>query len=208
MRSYPSDPTPDDERQWVTRARDGDLAAFNAIVERYQQLAYNVALRMLHDPSGAEDATQEAFFSAYRNLAGYRGGSLRSWLLTIVANAARDRLRSTHARRTTSLDAITTAGDPGGYWPSADPSPEMEAERAEDARAIQNALRQLPEDQRLVITLVDLQQLAYEEAANVTGVAVGTVKSRLSRGRDRLRVLLRPRLEPIGVPNRHSGEGA
>ena len=79
----------DNEQEWVRRAQEGDLVAFNAIVERYQRHAYNLALRMLRDPSAAEDATQEAFFSAYRNIAHFRGGSLRSWLLTIVANGAR-----------------------------------------------------------------------------------------------------------------------
>lgn len=194
------------ERVWAERAREGDLDAFNAIVERYQQHAYNLALRMVREPSTAEDVTQDAFFSAYRNFSQYRGGSLRSWLLTIVANGARDRLRSPHVRRTTSLDAITEAGDPGGPWPSSGPSPEEEAERSETANLIQDALAQLPQDQRMVVSLVDLQQLAYEEAAAVTGVSVGTVKSRLSRGRERLRVILRPQLEPSPGPERHSGE--
>ena len=194
------------ERAWAERARDGDLDAFNAIVERYQQHAYNLALRMVRDPSTAEDVTQDAFFSAYRNFARYRGGSLRSWLLTIVANGARDRLRSPHHRRTTSLDAITEAGDPGGPWPSSEPSPEQEAERSETARLIQEALAQLPHDQRLVVSLVDLQQLGYEEAAAITGVSVGTVKSRLSRGRERLRALLRPKLEPSEPLRRQSRE--
>ena len=80
------------EQAWVRQAQQGDLSAFNAIVERYQQAAYNLALRMLRDQSLAEDVTQEAFFSAYRNINKYRGGSLKSWMLTIVANRARDRI--------------------------------------------------------------------------------------------------------------------
>ena len=111
------------ERLWVEQAQRGDLAAFNAIVERYQKQAYNLAFRMLRDPATAEDATQEAFFSAFRSITRFRGGNLRSWLLTILANGCRDYLRSPQRWRTTSLDAIVAEGDLGGPWASPDPSP-------------------------------------------------------------------------------------
>ena len=192
---HPLDPS---ERLWVERAQQGDLAAFNAIVERYQRLVYNVALRMLRDPSAAEDATQEAFFSAYRSITRFRGGSLRSWLLTIVANRCRDRLRSPQVRRTTSLEALTENGDPAGPWASTGPTPEEAALQTELSAQVQQALALLPADQRLAVALVDLQGLAYEEVAQVAGVSLGTVKSRLSRGRERLRHLLRPLLELSG----------
>ena len=193
----PQEPSPGpgtdpQEQSWVSQAQQGDLAAFNAIVERYQQIAYNLALRMLRDPSMAQDVTQEAFFSAYRNIERYRGGSLRSWLLTIVANRSRDILRSPARTRTSSLEAFTEGGDPGGPWAHPDDPPEVQAERAETARAVQDAVAQLPEDQRLVIALVDLQQMDYEEAARIAGVSMGTVKSRIFRGRRRLKELLRP----------------
>ena len=180
------------EQTWVSQAQQGDLLAFNAIVERYQQVSYNLALRMLRDPSLAEDVTQEGFFSAYRNIERYRGGSLKSWILTIVANRARDILRSPARTRTSSLEAFTEGGDPGGPWAHPDDPPEQQAERAETARAVQDAIAQLPEDQRLVVTLVDLQQMDYEETARITSVSLGTVKSRLFRGRQRLKDLLRP----------------
>ena len=191
----------------MRRAQEGDLVAFNAIVERYQKMAYNLALRMLRDPSAAEDATQEAFFSAYRHIARFRGGSLRSWLLTIVANGARDSLRAPSRRRTTSLEAYTEGGDPAGPWPDPDPLPDEQAVRAETSRQVQAAVAQLPEDQRLVVTLVDLQGLDYDEAAQVASVPAGTVKSRLFRGRQRLRDLLRPVLELSGgVLRQNEGE--
>ena len=180
---------------WAERAQQGDLVAFNAIVERYQRYAYNLALRMLHDPSAAEDVTQEAFFSAYRNITRFRGGSLRSWLLTIVANGARDALRSPGRRRNTSLEAYTEGSDPAGPWHDPGDQPEEQAIRSETSRQVQAAVAQLPEDQRLVVTLVDLQQLEYEEAVRVTGATLDTVKSRLFRGRQRLRDLLRPEWE-------------
>ncbi|MDA1036118.1 MAG: sigma-70 family RNA polymerase sigma factor [Chloroflexi bacterium] len=180
------------EQTWVSQAQQGDLLAFNAIVERYQQFAYNLALRMLRDPSLAEDVTQEGFFSAYRNIGRFRGGSLKSWILTIVANRARDILRSPTRSRTSSLEEFTEGGDPGGPWAHPDDPPEQQAERNETTRAVQDAIAHLPEDQRLVITLVDLQQMDYEEAARITNVSLGTVKSRLFRGRQRLKESLRP----------------
>ena len=192
-----------DDQELVQRSQHGELAAFNAIVERYQRFAYHLALRMLRDPSEAEDVTQEAFFSAYRAIPRFRGGTLRSWVLTIVANGARDRLRSPH-RRTASLDAFIEGGDPGGPWPSPGPSPEEQVLQGETGRQVQAALAQLPTGQRLVVTLVDLQGLGYEEAAQAAQVSVGTVKSRLSRGRDRLRSLLRPVLEQSGELRRQS----
>lgn len=179
------------EQVWVTQALEGDLVAFNAIVERYQQVAYNLSLRMLRDPSLAEDVTQEAFFSAYRNLSRYRGGSLKSWILTIVANRSRDILRSPARNRTFSIEAYTEGGDPAGPWHHPDDLPEEQAERAETSRLVRHAVNQLPDDQRMVVTLVDLQQMDYEEASRITGASLGTVKSRLFRGRQRLKESLR-----------------
>ena len=192
----------DREAQWTAAAQRGDLSAFNAIVERHQQAVYNLALSMLRDPASAEDAAQDAFIAAYRNIGRYRGGSLSAWLLTIVANRARDRMRSPAYRRAVSLDAIVEAGDPGGVWPTGEPGPADEAERGETVAAVRAAVAQLPDDQRLAVTLVDLQQLDYAEAAAVASVPVGTLKSRLSRGRERLRPLLRPYLELPGAPPR------
>jgi RNA polymerase sigma-70 factor (ECF subfamily) len=196
-----------DERGWVERAQQGDLVAFNAIVKRYQRYAFNLALRMLRDPSAAEDATQEAFFSAYRNIGRFKGGSLKSWVLTIVANRARDQLRSPSRRRNTSLEAYTEGGDPAGPWADGGDLPEEQAIRAETSRQVQAAVSQLPEDQRMVVTLVDLQQMDYEEASRITGASLGTVKSRLFRGRQRLRDLLRPALELSGDLPRPNREG-
>ncbi len=194
----------EDEQEWVRRAQEGDHVAFNAIVERYQKRAYNLALRMLRDPSAAEDATQEAFFSAYRSIARFRGGNLRSWLLTILANGVRDALRSPARRRTSSLEATIEKGDPGGTWPDPAPLPDEQAISAETSSQVQAAIAQLPEDQRMVVTLVDIQQLDYEEASQVTGASLGTVKSRLFRGRQRLRDLLRPMWELSGELSRQN----
>ncbi len=207
LQNQPEQTSPDaDEQRWVARAQAGDLVAFNAIVERHQTLAYNVALRMLRDPASAEDVAQEAFFSAYRNISHYRGGSLRSWLLAIVANGARDALRSRARRRTSSLDEYTEGGDPAGPWADPGAQPDESAERAETVRVVRDAVARLPDDQRLVVTLVDLQGLDYQEASQVTGANIGTVKSRLFRARQRLRELLRGEVELSSDIGRQYGE--
>ena len=177
----------------VQRAQQDDLQAFNALVERYETQAYNLARRMLGDPAAAEDATQDAFISAYQNIRRFRGEHLRPWLLKIVANASRDVLRSPERRRTVSLEEIAAAGDPP--WPSKEESPEAYTLRQELGQEIQRGLQALPRDQRLVVILVDVQGLSYEEAALVTRASLGTVKSRLSRARANLRDYLRPKRE-------------
>ena len=195
----------DDEEALVTAAQKGDLAAFNALVERYEERVYNLALRMLSDAEAAADAAQDTFFTAYRALHQFRGqaGSFKSWMMRIAANQCYDVLRVNQRRPTLSLDklALDSTGDNGG---SALPgvledtthaaNPEAIAEQHELGRHIQAALAQLPVEQRLVLVLVDIQGVSYEEAAQITASSLGTVKSRLSRARTRMRDLLAPQL--------------
>jgi RNA polymerase sigma factor (sigma-70 family) len=182
--------------QTLDRARRGDLAAFNELVLEYQGLVFNVCLRMLGDWGAAEDAAQEAFVSAWRNLKSLRGDQFRSWLLRIASNVCLDELRRRRRRPADSLDTALAGGVAHPQDP--DPLPESAALGAELRAGIEDGLMQLPEDQRLAVVLCDVEGLAYEEIARVTGVNVGTVKSRLSRGRARLRELLlaRPELLP------------
>ncbi len=178
-----------DELALVTRSQQGDLDAFNNLVLAFQGQAYNLAVRMLGDSASAEDATQDAFISAYRNIGGFRGGNFRAWLLRIVSNACLDHLRAGKRRRTEPLDPLVL--DP----PSHEELPEDYAVRQELGEEIRKGLDTLPPDQRLAIILVDMQGLDYEEAAQVMQSNLGTVKSRLSRGRARLRDHLRTRPE-------------
>jgi RNA polymerase sigma-70 factor (ECF subfamily) len=176
-----------DEERWVRAARQGDVDAFNRLVERYETAAYNVALRTIGSTEDAADATQDAFISAYRAMAEFRGGSFKSWLLRIVLNACHDISRRQRRRPATSMDAIV---EEIGEAPWADPdAPDPEAVvLSHEARAvIEQALAALPDEQRIAITLVDLQELSYEEAADAMGCAVGTIRSRLARGRARVR---------------------
>lgn len=173
-------------------ARRGDRAAFNRLVGRYQGLAYNVAYRVLHDGDAAADATQEAFLAAFRRLDQYRGGSFKAWLIRIVTNQCYDLLRYQKRRPAASLEALLLNPD--------DPVPALERQtsehpdelflRQELADWLQQIIDQLPPDQRVTLVLADVQGFSYEEIAQATDVELGTVKSRLSRARRRMRDLL------------------
>lgn len=182
-----------DEVALIRSAKKGDLDAFNRLVLEYQDMLYAQAYRMMGEPQSAEDATQEAFISAYRKLHTYRGGSFRAWLLRIVTNACYDELRRRKRRPTTPLEPLDADNEEieSPRW-IIDPgeSPEESAQRSELGRAIQNCLQDLPEDFRAVVLLVDVQGLDYSEAAQSIGTPVGTIKSRLSRARVRMRECL------------------
>ena len=169
----------------VASAQDGNLAAFNQLAQRYERQIYNVSLRMLGDSHVAEDVTQDTLMRAYRGLSGFRGENLRAWLLRIASNVCTDVLRSRHGRRDVSLDSLAEEG--GASWASKDPSPEDEAMRGELGQEIQRGLMGLPQDQRMVLILVDVQGLSYEEAAEAARISPGTLRSRLSRARAKLR---------------------
>jgi RNA polymerase sigma-70 factor, ECF subfamily len=176
----------------VVRAQAGDLPAFNALVLRFQDSVYGLTLRMLGDPHSAEDATQDAFIRAWQHFETYRGGSFRSWLFTIAANRARDELRRRGRRPVTSLDEARDDPDRADLDP-ADPGPSAQQilERSELQSALETALRTLPDDWREIVVLADIQGLDYSEVSVVMGIPVGTVKSRLSRARGRLRDFIR-----------------
>ena len=171
------------------RSVRGDLSAFNQIVDRYQSQVYNVAARTLGSRVAAEDVTQETFISAYKAISGFRGGSLRAWLLRIARNQCFDHLRSIKRRPESSLEEAFD--DTGFVQPaSADSLPETQALTAELGRAISRAIHALPLDQRITLLTIDVQGLSYEETAEAFGVSIGTVKSRLSRARSKVRDLL------------------
>lgn len=181
-----------DEKGFILAAQKGDVSAFNQLVRMYQTLVYRTAYRVLGEGASAEDATQDAFVSAYKHLRGYRGGSFKAWLLRIVTNACYDQLRAKQRRPTSSLDAMLI--DPDNPAPGADraapESPQDYAERQELGDAIQRGLATLPPDQRVTLVLTDIEGFSYDEVAAATGANLGTVKSRLSRARAALRDFL------------------
>jgi RNA polymerase sigma-70 factor (ECF subfamily) len=181
-----------DEPALIRDAQRGDVNAFNRLVLAYQSLAYNVAYRILGESEAAADATQDAFLSAYKHLDSYRGGSFRGWLMRIVTNACYDELRRRKRRPSVSLEDLLTGPDgteteSEAVLASLDESPEERAQRRELAGALERCLGDLPDDMRAAVVLCDVQGFDYAEIADATGVALGTVKSRLSRARARLR---------------------
>lgn len=181
------DPNEEDQRL-IRLAQDGDMDAFNQIVERHQRAVYSTCLRMLRDPQLAEDATQDAFVRAWKAVSSFRGGIVRPWLLRIATNRTYDVLRSRARRPAQSLDAQPYESEP--EWTTQvgqAEAPEQFTSRGELSEMLQEALANLPEDQRLAIVLSDVQGYGYDEIAEVMNIAVGTVKSRISRGRAKLR---------------------
>ena len=190
-----------DDQELVRRSQDGDVGAFNVIVERYQGYVLNLSARILGNRTLAEDVTQEAFVSAYRAIGRFRGGSLRAWLLRIAQNGSLDVLRSSRRRPADSLDEALL--NSGFQVASGGEPPEQSALRHELGAEIQRAILSLPEDQRATLVLIDVQGLSYEEAAEATGGSRGTVKSRLSRARARARSYLSRHRELLPDEFRH-----
>jgi RNA polymerase sigma-70 factor, ECF subfamily len=177
----------------VERALGGDLSAFNQLVEAYQDLCHSLVARMVPDPDQASDAVQEAFFSAFRNLRSYRGPSFRAWLTRIAVNAAMDLQRSKKRRPVSPYPEL----EDESWQPPADASsdPEELATTAERNGVLRGALATIGSDQRTAIVLFDVEGYDYAEIAQMTGVSLGTVKSRIHRGRLALRALLEDRME-------------
>jgi RNA polymerase sigma-70 factor, ECF subfamily len=181
-----------DEQAFILAAQKGDISAFNQLVRQYQTLVYRTAFRVLSEAASAEDATQDAFVSAFKHIREYRGGSFKAWLLRSVTNACYDQLRVKQRRPTVSLDALLIdSDDPApGVDRAAPESPQEFAERQELGDAIQRGLATLPPDQRVTLVLTDIEGFSYDEVAAATGANLGTVKSRLSRARAALRDFL------------------
>jgi RNA polymerase sigma-70 factor (ECF subfamily) len=196
-----------DEEALIRAAQQGDVTAFNRLVLQYQDMAYGVACRITSDPHLAADAAQEAFISAHRGLPGFRGGSFRAWLMRIVTNACYDELRRRKRHPQISLDALYVEDTPPeGYSSSPLESPEDHVQRQELGQMIQAGIDLLPDDQRLVLVLSDVQGFSYEEIAEAAGVPRGTVKSRLHRARAKLRDYLREREELLPARYRLSSD--
>lgn len=185
-----------DEQALIGSAQRGDLNAFNELVLLYQNQVYNLAYRIMGEGDSASDATQEAFISAYRAIGGYRGGSFRAWLMRIVTNACYDELRRRKRRPTSSLDALyVTEAAPGQVLAQHSEEPEAYVQRQELSRVLHDGLQTLPQEQRAALVLSDVQGYNYQEIAEIAGVSLGTIKSRLSRARAKMRDYLSARGE-------------
>jgi RNA polymerase sigma-70 factor (ECF subfamily) len=182
----------------VRASQAGQVGAFNQLVSRYERQVYGLTLRMLGDREAAADAAQDAFLAAFQGIRKLRGQNFRAWLLRIAINASYDQLRRRQRRPASSLDALQEALGDALILVDRAESPAEAAERAELGAAIQAGLLTLPPDQRATVILSDVHGCDYAEVAAATNSSLGTVKSRLSRGRARLRDYLLARGELLG----------
>jgi RNA polymerase sigma-70 factor, ECF subfamily len=177
-----------DDRELTTRFRAGDRSAFEELVRKYQDRIYSLCRYMVKDTQDAQDAAQDIFIRAYGNLKGYRpDASFYTWLYRIAVNTCLDynkKPRPEPLEDETLLDSL----------PSASPSPEEIYQAKETGQLIEAALQKLPKNTRAVIVLKEIEGLSYEEIAATLQTSVGTVKSRISRGREELRKYLRNKL--------------
>ncbi len=188
-------PVDTNDQALIDRCRDGDVAAFEPLVEKYRERAWRLAFNVLCDREDARDVAQEAFIRAWQALPSFRGQSaFYTWLFRIVMNAAADRARQRAARGR----AFGTERVPEEDWERVmvDPgmAPDERAHRAEERGRLMRALDTLPAPQRTIIMLSDLEGLSYREIAEVLGIPMGTVMSRLHNARKRLRRVLGPLL--------------
>ncbi len=177
-----------DEVALIEQAQKGDVQAYNTLVLHYQQVVYNVAYRIMGDPQSAEDAAQEAFISAYKSLNKFYGGNFKAWLLRITTNGCYDELRRRKRRPQSSLERITDDNQESFAF-LRDPAigPEKRQQQMELIQAIEDCLQNLPDDQRVTAVLCDVEGYDYNAIADMTDVSLGTVKSRVSRARSKLR---------------------
>ena len=178
------------ENSLINSAQSGDMEAFNTLILNHQDMLYRIALRIVHDECIAEDALQEAMIHAFRHIRSFRGGNFKSWLARVTVNASYDELRRGKRHLAIPLEQFTSEGEEieSPEW-MRDPTtgPEERAEESEVQRALHQCIKSLVPDYRLMVILVDMEGMSYEEAAMVARVPVGTVKSRLARARMQLR---------------------
>lgn len=188
-----------DERDMIERASRGDAAAFNHLMAQHERRMYAVALRMCGNREDAQDCLQEAMLRVYRAIGGFKGqSSFSTWVYRITMNTCLDELRRKKNRQNTSLDNLLDMG-----WSPADESnaPEKQAMRSELRRNLNRAIQELPEEMRSAVVLRDIQGFSYDEIARMLEINVGTIKSRISRGREKLREKLKENAELFDTGN-------
>lgn len=174
-----------DENKLIERATSGDPAAFNRLMEMHEKRMYAVALRMFGNREDAQDSLQEAMLRVYRSIGGFKGqSSFGTWVYRITMNTCLDEIRRKKNKQSASLDNMLDQG-----WAPTDEgaSPEKRVMQQEMRKSIAQSIQELPEDMRSAIIMRDVHGYSYEEIADTLNVNVGTIKSRISRGREKLR---------------------
>lgn len=185
------------DMQLVGRILDGDEDAFDELVGQYQNMVYNLSYRFMSNAQAAEDLTQEVFLKIFSSVRSFRGAStLKTWIYRITTNMALNRIKFNKRRRRekqVSIDRPLDADLPpmNESLPDERPGPERVARSGEIQKRLQEALDEINEDQKAVVILRDVEGLSYEDIAQALEINVGTVKSRLARGRANIQELLR-----------------
>lgn len=196
-----------DENALIQAAQRGNLDSFNQLILHYQTQAYNLAYHILQDAAAADDATQEALISAYRGLGKFRGGSFRAWLLRITSNACYDELRRRKRHPAISWDDFGDLEEEANpHLVDAGAQPEESVQQDELRKMLERLMAKLPQDQRIVLLLVDRMGFSYEEVAQTLHIRLGTVKSRLARARSRMQLYLQDEVELL--PSRYRLDGS
>lgn len=187
----------EDDLNLIEAFKAGDEAAFTQLVKKYQQQVFNLLFHYAGRKEDIEDLAQEVFIKVYTHLATFETrAAFRTWLYRIAINVSIDHARKRKLRRMLSLDGLTEWARERVAFKSAQmPSPQIAAEQSDLDQHLQRGLERLPEDFRKALVLRDMEGLEYDEIATITGWSLGTVKSRLFRGRQRLREFLKPYLE-------------
>lgn len=180
----------------LRRACKGDVQAFEELMQSHESRIYAIALRMMGNREDAQDCAQEAMVRIYRAMGSFKGQSaLATWIYRITMNTCLDELRRRKARKVTSLDSLVNNG-----WSPTDTgdTPEEHGLRVEKQSALNQAIQSLPDDMRAAIILRDVKGYSYDEIASILDANVGTIKSRISRGREKLREILSKQSELFG----------
>jgi RNA polymerase sigma-70 factor (ECF subfamily) len=178
------------EYELIQAAKNNDLEAFNELVLKYRTRIFNHAYYFLQNHDAAEDATQEVFLKSFRKLYQFHGDSFLAWLLRITTNHCHDEFRASKRSTLIPLEIITDDGEiiETPFWME-DPAmhPEDEVESNELRAELEDGLIELPSYYQNAVSLIDIQQLSYKEAAAMMQISIGTLKSRLKRGRQQMR---------------------
>ena len=191
-----------DEPRMIASILAGDTQLFHELIRPYERRVYAMALSFLHNEADAEDATQEAFLKAFRNLASFRGDAkFGTWLVSITLNEARSRIRRRDAIKMESLDEPDEEGSPALLrdWKEI---PSEALERKEVRSLLHQAITALPPIYREVFQLRDIEQLSVNEAAEALGITTSSVKVRLHRARMMLQKNLAPQLKELAPKRR------
>lgn len=182
----------------IRAVQAGDMAAFDELVLKHKDRLFNLIYWFLGDHHEADDCAQETFIKVFKSIETFRFESAFStWLYRIAVNTCKNRIRSSAYRwkkKTVSLETSTgsTNGNPSSEIVNGSPTPIMALDKKEKMMRIQKAINSLPEDQNKVVVLRDIQGLSYQDISDITGLNLGTVKSRLARGRLELKRKLKP----------------